>query len=140
MKMRRRNGICRERTPSDAGEKAFDQRWALTVLEEALARLRDEYLASGRAEIFERLQVYLSSETSPGDYDTLAPNLGMSPNALGVAGSPFAPALPRMHPARSWRKRRRPVPRTWKSENELSVFSPQPVIARAIFLCTPGTN
>jgi RNA polymerase sigma factor (sigma-70 family) len=71
--------------PEPAPEKAFDRRWALTVLEEALARLRDEYKAAGRAEVFERLQVYLSTEASPGDYDTLAPKLGMSPNTLGVA-------------------------------------------------------
>jgi RNA polymerase sigma factor (sigma-70 family) len=66
-------------------EKAFDRRWGLTVLEEALARLQKEHLASGRSEMFEHLRVYLSSEASPGDYDALAPLLGMSPNAVGVA-------------------------------------------------------
>jgi RNA polymerase sigma-70 factor (ECF subfamily) len=66
-------------------EKAFDRRWALTVLEQALARLQEEYLASGRAEIFQHLRVYLSSEASPGDYDTLAPRLGMSASAMAVA-------------------------------------------------------
>ena len=66
-------------------DKAFDRRWALTVLEEALARLQDEYVASGRAEIFEHLLVYVSSEASPGDYDTLAPRLGMSASAMAVA-------------------------------------------------------
>ena len=66
-------------------EKAFDRRWALTVLEQALTRVQEEYRGSGRAEIFEHLRGYLSSEASPGDYDTLAPRLAMSPNALGVA-------------------------------------------------------
>jgi DNA-directed RNA polymerase specialized sigma24 family protein len=64
--------------------RAFDRLWGLTVLEEALARLRQEYGAWDRLEIFERLQVYLSTEASPGDYDTLAPKLGMSANAVGV--------------------------------------------------------
>ena len=66
-------------------EKAFDRRWGLTVLEEAVARLKEEYLASGRAEVFEHLRLYLSNEASPGEYDALAPGLGMSPNAVGVA-------------------------------------------------------
>jgi len=66
-------------------EKAFDRRWALTVLEQALARVQEEYRGSDRVEIFEHLRIYLSGEASPGDYDTLAPRLGMSPNALGVA-------------------------------------------------------
>jgi RNA polymerase sigma factor (sigma-70 family) len=66
-------------------EKAFDRRWGLTVLEEALARLRQEYLASNRSETFEYLRLYLSKEVSPGDYDSIAPRLGMTPNAVGVA-------------------------------------------------------
>ncbi len=66
-------------------EKAFDRRWGLTVLEEAMARLRKEYVASGRLELFEQLRVYLSAEAGPGDYNALAPKLGMSPNAVGVA-------------------------------------------------------
>jgi RNA polymerase sigma-70 factor (ECF subfamily) len=66
-------------------EKTFDQRWALTVLEEAMARLQREYVTSGRAEIFDNLKQFLSTEATPGAYDALASNLGMSPNAVGVA-------------------------------------------------------
>jgi len=66
-------------------EKVFDRRWALTVLEEAMARLKKDYVASGRAELFEHLRPYLSVEASPGEYDTLAQKVGMSGNAFGVA-------------------------------------------------------
>jgi RNA polymerase sigma factor (sigma-70 family) len=66
-------------------EKTFDRRWALTVLERAVERLKEEYLTSGRAQIFEALRVFLSSEAVPGQYDELAPRLGMSANAAGVA-------------------------------------------------------
>ena len=66
-------------------EKAFDRRWALTVLDEALGRLRHEYATSGKAEIFQHLSGFLSDEASAGDYDTLATKLGMSPGAVGVA-------------------------------------------------------
>ncbi len=66
-------------------EKTFDRRWALTVLERAVERLKEEYLNSGRTQIFEALKVFLSSEALPGQYDELAPRLGMSANAVGVA-------------------------------------------------------
>lgn len=38
-------------------EKIFDRRWALTVLEQTVARLRQEYVVAGRAELFEELNV-----------------------------------------------------------------------------------
>jgi RNA polymerase sigma-70 factor (ECF subfamily) len=66
-------------------EKSFDRRWALSLLEAAMGRLQREYHGSGRAELFEVLKGYLSSEARPGKYDALAPRLGMSANALGVA-------------------------------------------------------
>ena len=66
-------------------EKTFDRRWALTVLEKAAERLTEEYVASGRAQIFEALKAFLSSEALPGQYEEMAPKLGMSPNAVGVA-------------------------------------------------------
>ena len=71
------NGVKRKGHGGEEGRPA--------VLEQALARVQEEYRGSGRAEIFEHLRIYLSSEASPGDYDTLAPKLAMSPNALGVA-------------------------------------------------------
>jgi len=66
-------------------EKVFDRRWALTVLEQALERVREEYQSSGRQPLFEGLRGFLSAEAGPGDYNALAPKLGMSPGAVGVA-------------------------------------------------------
>jgi RNA polymerase sigma-70 factor (ECF subfamily) len=66
-------------------ETAFDQQWALTVLEEAFQRLRREYTRSGRENIFETLSPFLSNEATAGDYASLAPKLGMSEQAIGVA-------------------------------------------------------
>lgn len=40
-------------------DKLFERRWALTLLDQVLARLKDEYTASGKAEQFERLYAYL---------------------------------------------------------------------------------
>jgi RNA polymerase sigma-70 factor (ECF subfamily) len=72
-------------SPNSSPEQLFDRRWALTVLEKALARLREDYVDSGRGELFEQLRTFLSTESLPGDYDALAPKLGMTPRALGVA-------------------------------------------------------
>jgi RNA polymerase sigma factor (sigma-70 family) len=68
-----------------APERAFDRRWALTVLEEALARLRQEHQASAKVDLFAHLSVFLSNEGSKADYDALATKLGMSANAVAVA-------------------------------------------------------
>src|SRR5688572_25716733 len=37
-------------------EQIFDRRWALTLLDQTVARLREEYVAAGRAELFEQLR------------------------------------------------------------------------------------
>ena len=70
-----------EETP----EKAFERHWALTVLDEALTRLRHETMAAGRAQQFELLNPFLSREEGQGGYFTIAALLGMSPGAVGVA-------------------------------------------------------
>jgi DNA-directed RNA polymerase specialized sigma24 family protein len=72
-------------SPDAAPRKVFDRRWALTVMEEALKRLRQEHTASGKQELFAYLSAFLSSEANPGDYDVLAPKLGMSAGSIGVA-------------------------------------------------------
>ena len=41
-------------------EKLFDRRWALTLPEQARARLRDEYLETGKSSLYERLKVFES--------------------------------------------------------------------------------
>ena len=41
-------------------EKIFDARWAMTVLGEAMNRLRQEYATEGKASTFETLKVFLN--------------------------------------------------------------------------------
>jgi hypothetical protein len=40
-------------------EKAYAKRWAATLLQEVLDRLREDFQATGRAELFERLKGHL---------------------------------------------------------------------------------
>ena len=63
----------------------FERRWALTVLDGALRRLRLEFETAGRLEEFLRLQNFLEGEVQSGDYVRAAPALGLSPATLAVA-------------------------------------------------------
>ena len=66
-------------------ERMFERRWALAVLDAALKRLREEMLAAGKARPHDVLSPFLSREAGPGDYAQVAPALGMTAGAVGVA-------------------------------------------------------
>jgi RNA polymerase sigma factor (sigma-70 family) len=58
-------------------EKMFDARWAMTVLGEALKRLRQEYASAGKTSTFEALKAFLDPNNSiaPPSYDEVANQL-----------------------------------------------------------------
>ena len=66
-------------------ESIFDRRWALTVLDQALARLKDEYVTGNKADQFDQLKKFLSSEANEGAYAAVAAQLQMTPGAVAVA-------------------------------------------------------
>ena len=66
-------------------DKVFDQRWALTLFQQALVRLREESTAAGKGEQFERLKDFLSAEPGEGAYAEIAAHLGLSSSAVAVA-------------------------------------------------------
>ena len=63
-------------------EKLYERRWAMTLLDRALERLRSE---SGPLSHFDRLRVFLTGEPAGVSYSELAVELGMSEGALKVA-------------------------------------------------------
>ena len=65
-------------------EKIYDRRWALTLLENALARLGDEQSAVGRQQDFAQLRDYLWGEGGGTGYAELAARLRMTEGALKV--------------------------------------------------------
>jgi RNA polymerase sigma-70 factor (ECF subfamily) len=73
--------------PMDAAtpEDVFDRRWAVTVLERAMTRLRAEQEAAGKAIEFERLKALLLGDKSDEGQAALAESLGLTPGALRVA-------------------------------------------------------
>ena len=59
-------------------ERLFDLRWAVTVVEQALRRLREECEAKGRRRLFETLSQHLSSERDEVSYADLATRLSLT--------------------------------------------------------------
>jgi RNA polymerase sigma factor (sigma-70 family) len=66
-------------------ERIFDRRWALTLLDRVLSRLKAEMVAAGRDVQFERLKTYLTGDEPQLSYAHTATELGMSEGAVKVA-------------------------------------------------------
>jgi RNA polymerase sigma factor (sigma-70 family) len=66
-------------------ERLFDQRWAITLLEEVYRQLRREYERDGKAALFEALRFALMGERSAVPYAELAGQLKLSEGAVKVA-------------------------------------------------------
>ena len=77
--------FLREPAVDTALEYAFEQRWAWTVMEQALTRLKEESAAQGKDGQFQRLGAFLSKEASAGIYAAVAAEMGVSPGAVAVA-------------------------------------------------------
>jgi RNA polymerase sigma-70 factor (ECF subfamily) len=58
-------------------ERLFDLRWAATVVEQALRRLREECESQGRLRAFETLRSCLGAEREDVSYSTLSHTLGV---------------------------------------------------------------
>lgn len=65
-------------------QKIFERRWAITLLEQALARLRDESARAGKAELFECLRDFVAG-VSEVSYAAAAARLGQTGSAVKSA-------------------------------------------------------
>jgi RNA polymerase sigma-70 factor (ECF subfamily) len=65
-------------------DKLFDQRWALTLLETAVAQLQAELAVAGKGEQFVELKTFLTNEPRDGEYAILAKRLGGTGQAIAV--------------------------------------------------------
>jgi len=76
-----------ETEPADpiTAEMIYERRWALTVLERVLSRLKDEYQTTNSAELFDSLKQLLPDEAGASSQATIAARLGMSENAVRQA-------------------------------------------------------
>ena len=74
----------REPADDETPERIFERRWALSVLDRVVERLRNEFVQHGRSEHFERLKVLLLGQTD-APYAALAREMKTSEGALKVA-------------------------------------------------------
>jgi RNA polymerase sigma factor (sigma-70 family) len=74
----------REPAHDETPERIFERRWALSVLDRVVERLRSEFVQHGRPEHFERLKMSLLGQ-SDAPYASLAREMNTSEGALKVA-------------------------------------------------------
>jgi len=75
------------REPADelTPDQVFERRWALTILERAMDRLRDEFSENGGQRRFELLKQFLTGEEPHTPHRHVARELGMSEGAVRIA-------------------------------------------------------
>jgi RNA polymerase sigma factor (sigma-70 family) len=66
-------------------DQIYERRWALTVLERVLSRLKDEYLAANNGALFDSLKQLLPDEPGSPSQAEIAARLGMTENAVRQA-------------------------------------------------------
>lgn len=66
-------------------ELIYERKWASTVLERVLSRLKDEYRAAGNEAMFDALKQLLPDEPGAPSQSEIATQRGMTPNAVRQA-------------------------------------------------------
>ena len=66
-------------------ERLYEKRWAMTLLDLVLGRLREEFRAAGKLELFDGLKQFLAGGTDKATYFEVGVELGMSEGAVKVA-------------------------------------------------------
>lgn len=68
-----------------SAEQVFEQQWAMTLLEQAVSRLRGEFAGAGKEALFNEIKIFLTKRA--GGYADLAVKLQTSEAALKMAVS-----------------------------------------------------
>jgi RNA polymerase sigma factor (sigma-70 family) len=68
-------------------DKLFEQQWAITLLEQSLKKLQEEWIGAGKDGQFEQLKIFLVGEKRCASYAELAPKLNSTEAALKMAVS-----------------------------------------------------
>jgi RNA polymerase sigma factor (sigma-70 family) len=73
--------------PADhlSADRLYERRWALTLMEQVLRRLRDEYDTAGNSSLFNLLKQLLPDEPGAPSRAQIAAQLGMTENAVRQA-------------------------------------------------------
>ena len=73
--------------PADhlSADRLYERRWALTLMDQVLRRLKEEYQSAGNAELFDCLKQLLPDEPGAPSRAEIAGQLGMTENAVRQA-------------------------------------------------------
>jgi RNA polymerase sigma-70 factor (ECF subfamily) len=74
-----------EPVTTESPEKLFDRKWAMSLLDEALATVRREYSAVGKEVLFDELKMVLWGGRGEGTYAEIAHRLGSTAGAVKVS-------------------------------------------------------
>ncbi len=66
-------------------ERLYERRWAMTLLDLVLGRLREEFRTAGKLELFDSLKQFLAGGTAMPTYLDVGEELGISEGAVKVA-------------------------------------------------------
>jgi RNA polymerase sigma-70 factor (ECF subfamily) len=83
--IRERERINVERNDTLTAEQIYERRWAFTVLEQVMARLRDEYRGAGNLLFFEQMKKMLMDEPDRPSQARVASQFEMTENAVKQA-------------------------------------------------------
>lgn len=79
------NRYSQEPVSDPAPDRLFERRWALTLLDQALERLRAEHQQDGRSAQFDWLKEFLYSEENERPYAEVGAERGLKPSAVASA-------------------------------------------------------
>ena len=82
---REREHIDVERSDRLTADQIYERRWAFAVLEQVMARLRDEYRSAGNLRFFEQLKKMLMDEPDRSSQAQVASEFDMTENAVKQA-------------------------------------------------------
>jgi RNA polymerase sigma factor (sigma-70 family) len=74
-----------DRVEPEPPDRAYDKSWAIATLQQAMNRVRDEYFAAGKAELFESLKLRLWGDPAAGTCGDMAARLQLTEAALKMA-------------------------------------------------------
>jgi len=82
--------LARERADQEpshklSADRIYERRWALTILEQVLTRLRAEYEAAGKLPLFDRLKELLARESGQPSQAEIGAEMQMTENAVKQA-------------------------------------------------------
>jgi RNA polymerase sigma factor (sigma-70 family) len=83
--IRQRECIDVERSDRLTADQIYERRWAFTVLEQVMARLRDEYRSAGNLQFFDQMKKMLMDEPGRLSQAEVASEFHMTENAVKQA-------------------------------------------------------